>query len=98
MTRKVTEFTESEMHAISDFAKREYKDMTSDEVMLYAEWRAALEIADARNIAEQNRLDDLMQSNIDMRKSEHEAAMENLRIEHEAALARLERIRGGNGW
>ena len=97
MTRKVTEFTESERHRLVDMAKREYADLTPEEVMLYAEWTVAFEMEKEAYRSEQARLDAIMQADLESRKKEHEAAMENLRIEHEAALARLERIRGGNG-
>ena len=97
MARTVFEFTEQERAILKDCAKREYRDMTADEVMLYAEWNAAIELSKDEYEAEKKRLDELMQSEIQARQEEHEAAMENLQILHDAAIARLERIRGGNG-
>ena len=34
------EFTEQERHAIDDIYKREFKDLTPDEVQLYARWES----------------------------------------------------------
>lgn len=97
MARTVFEFTETERAALNECAKRNYQDMTADEVLLYAEWNAAIELSKDEYESEKRRLDSIVENEIQARHEEHEAAMANLQALHEIALARLERIRGGNG-
>lgn len=43
----MSQFTEHERDIITDLARREYKDMTPEEVQLYAHWQAAKALADS---------------------------------------------------
>ena len=47
MASWMDEFTEREKDVINDLARREYHDMTPEEVQLYARWTAAKTQADA---------------------------------------------------
>lgn len=47
MSSWMDQFTEAERQIITDLARREYHDMTPEEVQLYARWTAAKAQADA---------------------------------------------------
>lgn len=87
-------FTEQERHAIDDIYKREFQNMTADEVALYGRW-----------IAEQTRLETEHSAQIALWREESAArqalrheqaatAKANLNELRDAALARLAAIDG----
>lgn len=88
-------FTEQEREQINDIIKRELKDMTPEEVRLYARWNTENALRDADFQNKMQARTDLMQARIDAANELHEAALDNLKAQKAAALARLEGIENG---
>ena len=87
-------FTEQERHTIDDIYKREFQDMSADEVQLYARWTAALALNDAEHQAKLELWRKMAQERSTARKEQAALAKQNLKDLKAAALARLAAIDG----
>jgi hypothetical protein len=88
-------FTEQEREQINDVVRRELKDMTPEEVQLYTRWSTENALRDADFQSKMQTRADLMQARIDAANELHQAALDNLKAQKAAALARLEGIENG---
>lgn len=78
----ISQFTEEERNIINDLARRQYQDMTPEEVDLYTRWTTAKALADAE-----------YQERMAAIRRESEAKVENSRIESQAAISAIEAAR-----
>lgn len=86
------EFTEHELQTINDIYKREFADMTADEVALLLRWNTANVIAETRASDEQARREAYTRAMIENAERETTAALQSLNELKAAAIARLETI------
>ena len=87
-------FTEEERHTLDDIHKRYFKDMTPDEVQLYARWTAANAVADSEHQAKLELWREMSQARSAARQEQAALAKQNLKDLKAAALARLAAIDG----
>ena len=92
---RISDFTEEQKHTIDDICKRNFENLTQDEVKLYADWQAALALDDAEFKAKQDAFSAESAARIKALDSKAKTARKNLNDLKAAALARLERIDNG---
>lgn len=83
------EFTEQELRSVNDMHKRQFENLTADEVALLIRWNTAKVAAETRASDEQNRQAQYLQVMMENANRETAAALENLNELKAAALARL---------
>lgn len=88
------QFTEQERHTIDDIHKRNFQDMTPDEVQLYARWTATKAVADSEHQAKLELWREMSAARSAARKEQAALAKQNLKELKAAALARLAAIDG----
>lgn len=89
------EFTEQEQNIITDIHKRNFENLTPDEVQLYARWKTAIALRDTEFQSKQDAMKNEMQARINLTAEIAETAKSNLAELKQAALARLEMIDNG---
>lgn len=92
---RIDEFTYEQKQIIDDICKRNFENLTADEVKLYADWQAAIALRDAEFQAKQDALAAESAARIKALDSKAKTARKNLNDLKAAALARLERIDNG---
>lgn len=88
-------FTEEEKNIINDIYKRNFANMTPEEVQLYARWNAENALRDAEFQTKMENMRLLMQARINAANEAKTAAIDNLKAQKALALAKLERVRNG---
>ena len=88
------EFTEHERNTIDDIYKREFQDMTPDEVQLLLRWNAAQAKNDELVKAEIAAMNDEKEARIEETRKTAETARRNLTELKDAAKKRLAAIEG----
>lgn len=78
----ISQFTEQERNIITDLAKREYQNMTAEEVQLYARWEAAKALAESD-----------YQHALEQREAITAEKLALARAQNEAAIAAINEIR-----
>jgi hypothetical protein len=91
----LTDFTETERTAINDIYKREFQDMTPDEVQLYGEWQAVNARLDADVQARRETLETEMTASVEMYRETEKAAIDTLEALKNLALAKLKAVENG---
>ena len=92
---RIDEFTYEQKQIIDDICKRNFENLTADEVKLYADWQAAIALRDAEFQAKQDALAAESAARIKALESKAKTARKNLNELKAAALVRLERIDNG---
>lgn len=92
---RIDEFTYEQKQIIDDICKRNFENLTADEVKLYADWQAAIALRDAEFQAKQDALAAESAARIKALESKAKTARKNLNELKAAALMRLERIDNG---
>ena len=90
-----TDFSESERNIINDIHRREFADMTAEEVMLYAEWVACKAKIEERNSLQAQALQQKMEAEIKACEAQEKAALAQLHELEQKAQERLARVRNG---
>lgn len=90
-----TDFTESERNTINDIHKREFANMTPDEVMLYAEWVACKAKIEERNSEQVKALWQKTEAEIRACEAQEKASLAQLRELEQQAQDRLAKVRNG---
>ena len=90
-----TDFSESERNIINDIHRREFADMTPDEVMLYAEWVACKAKIEERNSEQAQALQRKMEAEIRACEAQEKASLAQLQELERQAQERLARARNG---
>ena len=88
-------FTEAERKKITELAKREYQNMTPDEVALYARWESLKAVNDAEIQAQLNAIAATTEARISAIESLKQIAFDNLEAQRDAAIAWYESLIGG---
>lgn len=88
------QFTEQERRTIDDIYKREFQNMTAEEVQLYARWTAALALNESEHQAKLELWRTESAARIAARQEQAALAKQNLKDLKAAALARLAAIDG----
>jgi hypothetical protein len=91
----LADFTEAERAMINDIYKREFQDMTPDEVQLYGEWQAVNARLDANVQARRETLEAEMTANVEIYRETEKAAIDTLEALKDLALARLKAVENG---
>ena len=89
------EFTEKERHTIDEIYKREFENLTADEVRLLLRWNANNTLHNAEFEAEQNRRNEYLNEKKKLLNDERKAAIDVLKTKKAIALARLEQVKHG---
>ena len=87
-------FTEQERHAIDDLHKREFQNMTAEEVALYTRWVTWNAQRDAEFTAKIGLMQQANAAKIELMQEQAALAKQNLNELRDAALARLAAIDG----
>lgn len=90
-----TDFTESERNIINDIHKREFADMTPDEVILYAEWVTCKARIEERNSEQMKALWKKTEADIRASEAQEKASLAALRELEQQAQDRLAKVRNG---
>lgn len=89
------EYTERERAIITDLARRDYADMTKDEVMLFAEWESTKAYIESDLEAKRKALEDETKAKIELARQTEQTALNTLEAMAEAAKARLKAVEDG---
>ncbi len=86
----MNQFTEHERDIITDLARREYQDMTADEVQLYARWQAAKALADSEFEHEREQREAITAEKLALARAQNEAAIAAINEIRDRAIAYYE--------
>lgn len=89
------EYTEQERQTINDITRREFADMTPEEVALYAEWTSTADYLESDAQAKRDALERETQAKIEAAKETEKKALDTLELMAQAARAKLEAVRDG---
>ena len=95
MRTKFEEYTEQERAIITDLARRDYADMTKEEVMLFAEWESTKAYIESDLEAKRKALEDETKAKIELARQTEQTALNTLEAMAEAAKARLKAVEYG---
>lgn len=95
MRTKFEEYTEQERAIITDLARRDYADMTKEEVMLFAEWETTKAYIESDLEAKRKALEDETKAKIELARQTEQTALNTLEAMAEAAKARLKAVEDG---
>lgn len=95
MRTKFEEYTEQERAIINDLARRDYADMTKEEVMLFAEWESTKAYIESDLEAKRQALEDETKAKIELARQTEQTALDTLEAMAEAAKARLKAVEDG---
>ena len=95
MRTKFEEYTEQERAIITDLARRDYADMTKDEVMLFAEWESTKAYIESDLEAKRKALEDETKAKIELARQTEQTALNTLEAMAEAAKTRLKAVEDG---
>lgn len=93
--QKWEDFTEEERAIINDIHKRQFADMTPEEVILYGEWQGLKARLDAELVARENALKEETAASIKARQATEQAALDTLEALKDLALAKLKAVENG---
>lgn len=93
--QKWEDFTEEERAIINDIHKRQFADMTPEEVILYGEWQGLKARLDAELLARENALKEETAASIQAKQATEQAAIETLEALKDLALAKLKAVEDG---
>lgn len=86
----MSEFTEEERNTITDLARREYQDMTAEEVQLYARWQSAKALADSEFEHEREQRETITAEKLALARAQNEAAIAAINEIRDRAIAYYE--------
>lgn len=86
----MSQFTEHERDIITNLAKREYQDMTPEEVQLYARWQAAKALADSEFEHEREQREALTAEKLALAQAQNDAAIAAINEIRDMAVAYYE--------
>lgn len=86
----MSEFTEEERNTITDLARREYQDMTAEEVQLYARWQSAKALADSEFEHEREQREAVTAEKLALARAQNEAAIAAINEIRDRAIAYYE--------
>ena len=89
------EYTEQERQTINDITRREFADMTPEEVALYAEWTSTADYLESDAQAKRDALEKETQARIEATRETEKKALDTLELMAQAARAKLEAVRNG---
>lgn len=89
------EYTEQERQAINDIMRREFADMTPEEVALYAEWTSTADYLESDAQSKRDALERETQAKIEAARETEKKALDTLELLAQAARAKLEAVRDG---
>lgn len=95
MRTKFEEYSEQERAIITDLARRDYADMTKDEVMLFAEWEATKAYIESDLEAKRKALEDETKAKIEIARQTEQKALDTLEAMAQAAKERLKAVEDG---
>ena len=86
----MSQFTEHERDIITDLARREYQDMTAEEVQLYARWQSAKALADSEFEHEREQREAVTAEKLVLARQQSEAAIAAINEIRDRAVAYYE--------
>ena len=89
------EYTEQERQTINDITRREFADLTPEEVALYAEWTSTVDYLESDAQAKRDALEQETQARIEATRETEKKALDTLELMAQAARAKLEAVRNG---
>lgn len=95
MRESYGDYTEQERAIITDLARRDYADMTKDEVMLFAEWQATKAFIESNLEMQRKALEDETKAKIEIARETEKKALDTLEAMAQAAKARLKAVEDG---
>ena len=95
MRTKFEEYTEQERAIITDLARRDYADMTKEEVMLFAEWESTKAYIESDLEAKRQALEDETKAKIELARKTEQTALDTLEAMAQAAKERLKKVENG---
>lgn len=86
----MSQFTEQERNIMTDLARREYQDMTTEELDLYTRWMSAKALAEAEFEAEQQQREAVTAAQLELARQQTAAAIAAITDIRDAAIAYYE--------
>ena len=93
--QSLEDFTEEERAIINDIYKRQFSNMTPEEVILYGEWQGIKARLDAELVARENALKEETAAKIQARRATEQAAIDALEALKNLAVAKLKAVENG---
>lgn len=95
MRESFGEYTEQERAIITDLARRDYADMTKEEVMLFAEWQATKALIESSFEMQRKAFEDETKAKIEIARETERKALDTLELLAQAAKKRLKAVEDG---
>lgn len=95
MRESFADYTEQERAIINDLARRDYANMTKDEVMLFAEWESTKAYIESDLETKRKSLEDETKAKIELARQTEQTALNTLEAMAKAAKARLKAVEDG---
>lgn len=95
MRESFGEYTDRERAIITDLERRDYADMTKEEVMLYAEWEATKAYIDSNLDMKRKAFEEETQAKIELARQTEQKALDTLEEMARAARERLKAVENG---
>lgn len=95
MRTSFEDYTEQERAIINDLAKRDYADMTKEEVMLFAEWESTKTYINADFETHRKAMEMETLERLELERETKKAALDTLKEMAETAKARLKAVEDG---
>lgn len=95
MRKSFEDYTEEERAIINDLTKRDYADMTKEEVLLFAEWESTKTYIDADFETRRQAMEKESMAKIELARETEKAALDTLKEMAETAKARLKAVEDG---
>ena len=93
--QSLEDFTEEERAIINDIYKRQFTNMTPEEVILYGEWQGLKARLDEELVARENALKEETAAKIQARQATERAAIDALEALKNLAVAKLKAVENG---
>lgn len=95
MRESFGDYSEQERAIITDLARRDYADMTKEEVMLYAEWEATKAYINSNLEMQRKALEEETRAKIELARQTEQKALDTLEEMARAARERLKAVEDG---
>ena len=89
------DFNEYEREVVNDLFRREFKDATPDEMLLYAEWEATNAVLEERATSQAEAMRQITQAAVNESKANEALALAQLEALEAEAREKLERAKHG---
>lgn len=95
MRENYGDYTEQERAIINDLARRDYTDMTKEEVMLFAEWQATKALIESNLELQRKAFEEETKAKIEIARQTEKKALDTLELMAQAAKEKLKAVENG---